>query len=84
MRGMDTWEPELRRREPKAVESFRAAHVSEMERIKILQYWFYQQLAELRQYMHGKGISLIGDIPFYVAGDSVDVWAHPGAFRVGR
>ena len=82
MRGLDTWEPALRRREPEAVGAFCAAHGADIERIKVLQYWFYNQLAALRQYVHSKGISLIGDIPFYVAGDSADVWSHPELFEL--
>jgi 4-alpha-glucanotransferase len=82
MRGLDTWEPALKRREPEAINAFRAAHADDIERNRILQYWFYSQLAALRQYVHGKGVSLIGDIPFYVAGDSADVWAHPELFEL--
>ena len=82
MRSLDTWEPALRRREPKAIKTFQDDYVKDIERNKILQYWFYDQLAALRQYTHSKGISLIGDIPFYVAFDSADVWAHPELFNL--
>ena len=84
MRGLDTWEPALRRREPEALEAFRAAHITDIERIKVLQYWFYDQLAALRRYAHDWGISLIGDIPFYVAYDSGGRVGAPGPVRTGR
>ena len=29
-----------------------------------------------------KGISIIADIPIYVAEDSADVWAHPEQFQM--
>lgn len=82
MRGMDTWERELRRREPETIRAFAAGHAADVERVKILQYWFYSQLDALRQYAHSRSISLIGDIPFYVAYDSADVWAHPELFEL--
>lgn len=44
------------------------------------QYEFAQQWDSLRRYAHQKGISVIGDLPIYVAHDSVDVWADPEQF----
>jgi 4-alpha-glucanotransferase len=36
----------------------------------------------LRAYANEKGIKIIGDIPIYVAYDSVDVWCHPEYFEL--
>lgn len=47
-----------------------------------LQYEFKRQWQKLKDYANGKGIKIIGDIPLYVAYDSVDVWAHPELFRL--
>ena len=47
---------------------------------KFLQYKFYQQWGKLRAYANEQGISIIGDIPIYVALDSADVWTHPELF----
>ena len=44
------------------------------------QYEFSLQWAAVRQYAHEKHIEIIGDIPIYVAHDSVDVWAAPEQF----
>lgn len=44
------------------------------------QYEFAVQWDSLRRYAHQKGISIIGDLPIYVAHDSVDVWADPEQF----
>ena len=43
-------------------------------------YKFYQQWGKLRAYANEQGISIIGDIPIYVALDSADVWTHPELF----
>lgn len=45
-----------------------------------LQSIFFEQWFELKQYAHAKKIALIGDLPIFVANDSVDVWAHPEYF----
>ncbi len=45
-----------------------------------LQYEFSCQWSALLDYAHKKGISIIGDMPIYVAHDSVDVWSAPNQF----
>ena len=40
-----------------------------------LQYEFYRQWNELKRYANQKGIRIMGDIPFYVGIDSLDVWS---------
>ena len=44
------------------------------------QFIFRQQWKKLYEYAHQKNIRLIGDLPFYIAEDSVDCWAHPELF----
>ena len=41
-----------------------------------LQYCFHEQWSALRRYAKEKGISLIGDMPIYVAHDSVEVYSE--------
>lgn len=40
-----------------------------------LQFIFYTQWMELKQYANDRGIRIMGDMPFYVGLDSLDVWA---------
>ena len=47
---------------------------------KFLQYMFYTQWVEIRDHAHEKGIRIMGDIPFYVGLDSVDVWVNRDCF----
>ena len=49
---------------------------------KALQYFFFLQWKELKEYANEKGIRIIGDLPIYVSLDSVDVWAHPELFQL--
>lgn len=52
----------------------------EMSFWKFLQYEFYTQWRTLISYAHSKGIKIIGDMPIYVAHDSVEVWSEPEQF----
>ncbi|WP_321973132.1 4-alpha-glucanotransferase [Paratractidigestivibacter sp.] len=45
-----------------------------------LQFAFDAQWSELRAYANERGISIIGDMPMYVCGDSADTWAEPDIF----
>ena len=76
------WEPALRNRNPEALEAFAASHENELAFWKIIQYFFFRQWKKLRAYANEQGISIIGDLPIYVALDSVDVWAHPELFQL--
>ena len=45
-----------------------------------LQMTLYRQYDALHEYCHKLGISIIGDLPFYVGFDSCDVWANQDTF----
>lgn len=75
---------ELRFHIPQAIEAFCLAHHRQISFYKITQYLFYKQYFELRGFARRQGVELIGDIPFYVAPDSAEVWQYPDCFRLGR
>ena len=60
------------------------SHSQELDDIKILQYLFDCQWAELKSYANLKGIQIIGDIPIYVSFNSVDVWANQSLFKLSN
>lgn len=49
---------------------------------KVLQYFFARQWSDLKKEANENGIEIIGDLPIYVALDSVDVWSHPELFQL--
>lgn len=49
---------------------------------RFTQYIFFEQWKEIKAYANRRGISVIGDIPIYVALDSSDVWADPSQFQL--
>ncbi|MCY4158378.1 MAG: 4-alpha-glucanotransferase [Bacteroidetes bacterium] len=46
------------------------------------QFIFDSQWRRLHDYCHRRGVKIMGDLPIYVAHDSVDVWAHPELFQL--
>ena len=49
-----------------------------------MQFKFNEQWNSLKSYANKKGISIIGDIPIYVAFDSADVWSNPKQFLLNE
>lgn len=48
--------------------------------IQMQQYRFFAQWDALHTYARERGISIVGDLPIYVAPDSADTWAHRDMF----
>lgn len=67
----------------KVVNKFESAIISEkrLEYYKFLQYTFYRQWKNLKEYANSKGIRIIGDIPIFVATDSSDTWSNSEIFQ---
>ena len=76
------WDPDLRNYDPHTIWNKKQELHMEMHFWKVLQYFFFQQWYELKEYANEKGIKIIGDLPIYVSLDSVDVWAHPELFQL--
>ncbi len=51
---------------------------------QFIQFEFFTQWMNLKEYANGKGIKIVGDIPIYVALDSADVWAEPSQFLLDK
>lgn len=79
-----TWPAQLRNREPQALEQIQKEHASAIRTWKGIQYFFFQQYATMKAYANLHHVQIIGDIPIYVAMDSVDVWSHPEQFLLNE
>lgn len=78
------WELDIKMHNPKALEEYNEKLYSEVNFWKFVQYKFYMQWYELKQYANEKDIKIIGDIPIYVAYDSADVWSLPALFDLNE
>ena len=76
------WPRGLRRRDPAALEQARTDHADRVARHAFVQFCFDRQWTALREAAADRGVSLLGDLPIYVALDSADVWADREVFRV--
>ena len=82
MESWDNWPEEIRLRQPGAADSYATVLAEDMNFFIFLQFLFYRQWNDLRNYVHSLGIQIIGDLPIYVPYDSCDVWANPGLFQL--
>ncbi len=48
---------------------------------KVLQFFFEKQWQDLKAYANKHEVSIVGDIPIFVAADSVDTWSNIGLFK---
>lgn len=78
------WEPELVTRSQAALQQWGERLNSEITFHKFLQFAFFSQWSQLKQYAGDRDIQIIGDIPIYVAHDSADVWANPENFCLNK
>ena len=80
LRPWTEWAPEYRDRDARALKDFASAHASRVRHAKLRQFLFHRQWSRLRDLAHAEGVTLIGDLPIFVAHDSADVWANPDLF----
>ena len=71
-------------RDPKTLEKYRTMLADQIQYFKVTQYFFFKQWSELKNYANQKGIKIIGDMPIYVAADSVEVWTKPELFQLDK
>ena len=76
------WAEHYRKYETAVTEPLPAGSEEEIERIKWQQYIFFKQWKAARAYCNSKGIKVMGDLSFYVAYDSADVWANQAMFKL--
>ena len=78
------WPAELVRRAPAALARARRELAGQIDLVRFAQFLLFRQAQRLKRYAHGKGVRLLGDLPFFVAPDSSDVWANPELFLLGK
>jgi len=78
------WPIGLKARKPQALTQFITKNGEAITKAKWLQYIFDKQWQQLKKYCNNLGISLFGDLPFYMSYDSVDVWANPQYFSLNQ
>ena len=67
-------------RSPSALAEAQRELASQIDQVRFAQFLLFRQADQLKEHAHAKGVSLIGDLPFFVSPDSSDVWANPELF----
>jgi 4-alpha-glucanotransferase len=70
------WPPELRDRDPVALDTARGRLARSLMLLRFEQFVFDQQWRRLRAYANERGVHIFGDLPIFVADDSADVWGR--------
>jgi 4-alpha-glucanotransferase len=78
------WPRELALGEAKALSAWSRDHAADIAERQALQFLFFKQLAGLRERAKTAGVRIIGDLPIFVAYDSVDVWARRDLFQLDK
>lgn len=76
------WPEPLRRRDPAALRAARARLSGHISRLAHAQWRFDDQWRALRRHAAARGVKIFGDLPIYVAPDSVATWSSPGMFQL--
>jgi len=74
------WPADLAQRNPRALGEVRRELANQVDEARFAQFLLFRQGDQLKRYAHSKGVSIIGDLPFFVSPDSSDVWANPELF----
>lgn len=76
------WENGLKYRDENTLKQFEKQNKDEVLFWYFLQYLAKKQWNDLKKYANKQGVSIMGDMPLYVALDSVDVWQNPELFKL--
>ncbi len=76
------WPEKIALYKPSALAEASVELAGSIDKQKYMQWQFFRQWQKIKMYANGKGIGIVGDIPIFVAYDSVDVWAHPDLFHL--
>lgn len=77
-----SWEDKYKFRDKRALDKFYKENEQEVLFYEFTQFIAKKQWIALKKYANSKGVKILGDIPLYVALDSVDVWTNPKLFKL--
>ncbi|HEX2868503.1 MAG TPA: 4-alpha-glucanotransferase [Ignavibacteriales bacterium] len=78
------WPEDIAFRKRTAIKEWTEKLESEVTFYKFIQFLFFKQWMAIRDYAHERGIKIVGDLPIFIAYDSVDLWANKKQFSVDR
>ena len=82
LQSWTTWPKNFSLRHKNALKVWSAGHAKELELYKFIQWIFSIQWSNLRDFADENDVKIIGDMPIFVAHDSVDVWVNQELFTL--
>ena len=83
LRSWTEWEDQaVRQRQPEVLNVYRKKLAEAIDYHLVTQYFFFSQWRALKDYANQHAISIVGDMPIYIAADSADMWANPQLFKM--
>lgn len=76
------WPDDIRHRREEALRHWGEQLAETIDLQKYAQFIFHEQWFALKGYANKKGVRIMGDIPIFIAFDSVDVWANSHLFHL--
>jgi 4-alpha-glucanotransferase len=77
-----SWPKKIRDRDSQAIQKLSTELHNEIDYQIFLQFLFFRQWKNLKNYCNQNDIQIIGDIPYYVNYDSAEVWTNPQFFKL--
>lgn len=74
------WPDEVKQRDPATLTALSDTYKDAIDFTKFEQFLFHNQWLRLKNYANDRHIKILGDMPIFVAANSVDVWAHQHLF----
>ena len=81
-KSWNEWPLPLAHRDPQALREAARAHADEVVFWQFCQWAFSRQWSRVKDYANRRGISIVGDVPIFVAYHSADVWSQQGLFEL--
>ena len=78
------WDPKATLRDEATIVHLRQQLADVLTYHRVVQYFFNIQWQALKKYANAQHIEIIGDMPIYVAADSVEMWMTPHYFKTSK
>ena len=78
------WPDEYKFRNKEALKNLKSKNIEYIDKLILDQFEFEMKWQIIKEKANSNGIKLFGDLPFYVAMDSADVWTNPNLFDLSE
>lgn len=76
------WDKDIAFRRPQILKQWNEKLKAEINFHKFIQFLFYEQWFQLKNHASQANVRIVGDMPFYMAFNSTEVWTNPDCFNL--